>query len=59
VEKYPHLADQVQDVPMPARDAVVGDGEVIEDEEISVLGEVAAAGGPDLREEKTDPDEKS
>ncbi|MBE4719850.1 EcsC family protein [Pseudarthrobacter sp. AB1] len=59
LEKYPHLADQVQDVPMPDRDAVVVDGEVIEDEEISILGEVAEAGGPDLRGEETDPDEDS
>jgi hypothetical protein len=52
LEKYPQLASQ--NVPMPVMGAVVVDGEVIEDEEISILGEVAEAGGPDLRGEEMD-----
>lgn len=59
LEKYSQLADQVQDVPKPARGGAVVDGEVIEDEEISILGELADAGGPDLRGEGTDLDEES
>lgn len=58
LEKYPHLADQIQDMPKPARDAVAIDGEVMKDEEISILGEVAEAGGPDLRGEGPAPDEE-
>lgn len=57
LEKYPQLASR--NVPKPVTDAVVVGGEVIEDEEISILGEVTEAGGPDLRGEEAEPDEES
>jgi hypothetical protein len=46
LEKYPHLADGEASGPITDDDSdVPGDA----DEEISVLGELAEAGGPDLR----------
>ncbi|WP_227025733.1 hypothetical protein [Streptomyces fodineus] len=45
LEKYPHLADEEAPGPFLGDDADVPDDA---DEEISVLGEIVEAGGPDL-----------
>ncbi|MFJ3973865.1 EcsC family protein [Streptomyces sp. NPDC090021] len=45
LEKYPHLADEEASGPLPADGPDVPDEA---DEEISLLGEIVAAGGPDL-----------
>lgn len=45
LEKYPHLADEEASAPFPGDDSNVPDDA---DEEISLLNEIAKAGGPDL-----------